>query len=167
MSQFCHTSIIVVQLLIHIQFFYLVKYAKKCFFPLKRRIYQKQRYKSIPIFRCHDCLHRKSQGMYLPPKKILELKNELRHITGYKIAIKIIVFYTPTRLLLRLPRRWGQGDSYDVSLWLPSLWGKTCPGDAVPWQIKHKGKQTSEVRGGKGERDGKKACRDRSLGNLP
>lgn len=35
MSQFCHTSIIVVQLLIHIQFFYLVKYAKKCFFPLK------------------------------------------------------------------------------------------------------------------------------------
>ena len=27
-----------------------------------------------------------------PPQKILELKNELRHIAGYKIAIKIIVF---------------------------------------------------------------------------
>lgn len=57
--------------------------------------------------------------MYLhpPKKKILELKNELRHMAEYKIAIKIIVFLYTNKITSQTSQEVRTKRlSYDVSL---------------------------------------------------
>lgn len=53
-----------------------------------------------------------------PPKKILEIKNEFRHIAGYKISVKIIVVLYTNKITSQTSqevktRKLSNGCAYD------------------------------------------------------